>query len=242
MLVDPNQYRELATTPEQQLALAVILTAIEDLQSSDEIDRWEAHEFFLQPKGEWADMRRFYFDVVGVDHEKVHAHLVATLEPPERPDRKWTYEEIGDHLPRDRVFRTHYICDLTGLNHEQVHSRLQHLKRVGRVVQVDRGVYCHPDHEAAWRAKEAEKIETESKRPVLIEFKGFDAPPDVPQAGPTQIAILRALRDGRETIREIGFDVELGPNALKCALDRLIERGIVVKDGPRYRIVQHAAA
>lgn len=70
----PTSYTE-GTTPEQALAVAVILQAISDLQSKDEQERFEAHEFFLQPKGPWADMRRFYFQAVRLDDDWLHAHL-----------------------------------------------------------------------------------------------------------------------------------------------------------------------
>lgn len=235
MLADPN-VQPRPFLPEQELAFAVIMQAIEDLESSDEQLRWEAHEFFLQPKGPSAEMRAFFFEAVGLDHEAVYQALTGKLEPPERPMRKWTFDEIGDYMPRDRAFRAGDICDLTGLRHDQVHSRLQHLKRLGRVVQLDRGVYCHPDYEATWRAENVRLIEA----PTHTAFSGFDDKNE--RLGPTQRAILAAMQDGRETIREIGWDVHLDFNALKCALDRLVDRGIVVKDGPKYHIVQDAAA
>lgn len=230
----PTSWGE-GTTPEQALAVAVILTAIQDLQSNDEQDRWEAHEFFLQPKGPWAEMRRFYFQAVNLDDVWLQQYLSARLNPPERPYRKWTYMSLLDVLPTDRTFTAADVCELTDLNLPQVNSKMQSLKNHGHVVRLDHGVYCVPAFEARWRQKEAEAIETQN-RPTHTPFVGFDVPARSP-TGPTQKVVLDALRAGRETIREIGWDVEMDFNSLKCALDRLIARGLVEKDGPRYRLV-----
>ncbi|MCB1470055.1 MAG: hypothetical protein KDK08_23585 [Rhizobiaceae bacterium] len=52
---------------------------------------------------------------------------------------------------------------------------------------------------------------------------------------PVQELILEALRNGRETVREVGFDV---PSAvIRETLDALVARGLATKDGPRYRLV-----
>ena len=51
---------------------------------------------------------------------------------------------------------------------------------------------------------------------------------------PVEELILDALRNGRGTVREVGFDV---PSAvIRETLDALVARGLVVKDGPRYRL------
>lgn len=231
----PTSYGE-GTTPEQALAVAVIMQAIQDLQSKDEQDRFEAHEFFLQPKGPWADMRRFYFQAVSLDDDWLHEHLDRRLEPPERPERKWSYHELAEVLPTDRVFRAGDLQKITDLPTGKITSKLQILMTQDRVVRVGQGVYCVPEFEAIWRARQAEAIEA-------IETSSKSTPTFAAiQTGPTQDAILAALRAGRETIREIGWDVEKDFNALKCALDRLIDRGLVEKNGPRYRIVQDTAA
>ena len=226
------------TTPEQALAVAVILQAVEDLGSEDETERFEAHEFFLQPKGPWAEMRRFYFQAVSLDEEWLHAHFAARLEPPERPDKKWTFLEIGEVLPTNRAFTAADLCSLTGLVSSQVASRLQHLRRHGRLVTLAHGVYCVPEFEATWRSEQAKAIQVQSAH---TPFKGFDVEPVQRRTGPTQQAILDCLRDGRETIREIGWDMEMDYNTLKCALDRLIARGLVEKDGQKYRLVPQSA-
>jgi len=225
----PTSYTE-GTTPEQALAVAVILQAISDLQSKDEQERFEAHEFFLQPKGPWADMRRFYFQAVRLDDEWLHEHLSARLEPPERPDKKWSYHEIGDALPTDRSFTSGDLAKITGLPTGKLTSKLQILREQGRVVRLEVGRYCVPEYEDTWRARQAAAIE--AGKPKHTPFAGFDAP--------VQEQVLDALRNGRETVREVGFDV---PSAnVRETLDTLVARGVVEKDGPKYRIVQDAAA
>ncbi|MBF9030635.1 hypothetical protein HKCCE3408_09525 [Rhodobacterales bacterium HKCCE3408] len=87
---DPTLHKSPKFTPEQHLAFAVVMQAIEELNSSDERVKFEAHEFFLQPSGPWADMRRFYFDALDLNDDYVHASLTARLDPPERPHKKWT--------------------------------------------------------------------------------------------------------------------------------------------------------
>lgn len=133
------------TTPEQALAAAVILRAVEDLTSKDEQDRWEAAEFFFQPRGPWADMRRFYFDAIGVDGEVVHQHFAATLEPPERPDKVWNAEEVLDILPRDAAFSYRSHVHRTTLTAPQFQNRINHLITLGHLVRLVPGLFCVPE-------------------------------------------------------------------------------------------------
>lgn len=60
------------------------------------------------------------------------------------------------------------------------------------------------------------------------------SPPKRPEFD-VETQVVEALRNGRETVREVGFDV---PSAvIRETLDRLVARGLVEKDGPRYRLV-----
>lgn len=85
---------------------------------------------------------------------------------------------------------------------------------------------------ALW-AREKEPVAT-TERPRV---RSVSQPPPRPFAPeqPVEELILDALRNGRETVREVGFDV---PSAvIRETLDALVARGLVEKDGPRYRLV-----
>lgn len=145
-------------TPEQELALAVVLRAVEDLDCSDEQERFEAHEFFLQPKGPWADMRRFYFALLGLEDEWLHEHLTARLTAPERPERKWSFEEIYAFLPRNRAVTTDELAKLTGLMPGQVINRLTPLRQKGLIVSPRKTLWVVAEFEAEWRELDAAEL------------------------------------------------------------------------------------
>ncbi len=71
-----SETRFRSATPELELIFAVVKLAVDDLESNDEQVRFEANEFFLQPRGGWADMRRYYFSLLGLDEERVVEALV----------------------------------------------------------------------------------------------------------------------------------------------------------------------
>ncbi|TCP59768.1 hypothetical protein EV663_11664 [Rhodovulum bhavnagarense] len=128
--------------PEQALAAAVVLRALEDLGSSDETERFEAHEWFLQRRGPWAASRRFWLTLAGLDEEQVHDFLTRHLDPPERPEKSWTYMEIFDILPTDRPFTYQSEVHRTTLHVSQFQTRIANLIKVGAVVRLEPGVFC----------------------------------------------------------------------------------------------------
>lgn len=136
--------------PEQSLAAAVIIQAIHDLESRNEVARFEAHEFFLQESGPWADMRRFYFQAIQIDEAVVHEAFKQRLDPPERPEKKCTAQEVAAATPRNRTFKAKEMQRLTGLSYLQMGSRIQALMNAGEIVRVERGIYCHASYEATY--------------------------------------------------------------------------------------------
>jgi hypothetical protein len=201
-----------ATTPEQALAVAVILQAVSDLTSKDEQERFEAHEFFLQPKGSWAYWRRFYFQAVNLDDEWLRQHLEHRLTPPERPDRKWTYQEVLEILPRDRAFTSADEAKNTSLHPTQFNTRIQFLIRAGDVVRLEPGLFCVTEFEDQYRRD----------KPVILD-------------GTTpQNKVLAALQDGPLTAREIQIATETGHWEM---LRVMVEKGLIEKDGTKYQLV-----
>lgn len=147
------------TTPEQALAAAVVLRAIEDLGSKDETERFEAAEFLLQPRGPWAESRRFFFGVIGVDDEVVREYYAAHLEPPERPDKAWTYEEVLDMLPRDEAFTYRSHVHRTTLTANQFQNRINHLLTLGHLVRLEPGLFCVPEFVETYWERRRDAIE-----------------------------------------------------------------------------------
>jgi len=212
--------RQVAS-PEQELCFAVVKLAIEDLTSSDEQACFEAHEFMFQKHGGWADMRRMYFDQLGLDEESVQAKLAHLCDPPERPEKAWTMLEVYEVLP-ETPFKAADIGNVVGLRYSQMTARFQHLMRMGLLTRLDRGLFIRTDCHQAW-------VDS-----VVAEV------PDDPEPGPTQrsqASLLDVLKEGPKTIREIGFafDGELSVDAIRQRLDRAKYRGLVEKEGPKWR-------
>ena len=115
--------RQVAS-PEQELCFAVVKLAIEDLESPDEEARYEAHEFMFQKYGGWANMRRMYFDLLGLDEEPVQAKLAHLCDPPERPEKKWTQMEVYEVMPVHPV-KAKDIANVVGLRYSQITARFQ---------------------------------------------------------------------------------------------------------------------
>lgn len=156
MAVDLSRLNHLSCfeglSPEQAVCVAVIVQALHDLESKDEVARFEAHEFFLQKSGAWADMRRFYFQAIQIDEQVVHEALKQRLDPPERPEKKWTAQEIAQIIPHTRTFTAKEIQHVTGLSNTQTGSRLQVLTKANEVARIAPGTYCHISFVAAYHA------------------------------------------------------------------------------------------
>ena len=211
-------------TPEQALAVAVIFQAIADLQSSDELVRFEAHEFFLQPKGPWADMRKFYFAAVDLDDEWLREHLEHRLEPPERPNKKWSYFEVAEIVPTDRAFTSTELARRTSLHTSQMSTRLNILVKQGALVRLDPGTYCVPGIEEAYRHRVVDTTK--------------ELPDDLGGRTPGQNLVLKALRDGPMTAREI--QIKTGGGSYDV-LRVMVRTGLLLKDGTRYYLAPQSA-
>jgi len=208
--------------PEQALCLAVILHALDDLNSKDEEARFEAKEFFMQPKGPWAESRRFFFSAVQIDDEWIREEVMKRYEPEERPDKQWTYLEIAETAPKDRSFTKQDVCDWTGLNRVEVNSRLQHCVQRGLLVKPTKGYWCKPEF-------------AETAQQQLLDKAYADQP--------LRDRVLTALYAGETTIRELGFrfDGEVGHDKIREALYRLIDQGLVQREGPMFSRVLETA-
>ncbi len=205
--------------PSRALLAAVVLQAVDDLTASDEAIRWEAHEFFLQPRGGWAEMRRFYFDALGLNEGKVLASLAPRLSAPERPEKKWTADDLLALLPKEQ-FAARAMMRATRCGYSQVRGWLETLKVRGLVVQTGRGQFCRAD--------------CYTPQPKLL-----SPPPPPPPAPPTpkpdaRSIILDTLLDGPKTIREINFVLngEINPEAIRAHLKRAVEECVVDYDIP----------
>lgn len=210
-----SETRFKTATPELELIFAVVRQSVEDLTSSDEEARWEAHEFWMQPKGPWAESRRLYLTLLGLDEGRILHALRDRLDPPERPERKqkkWTMLEVYEIMP-EGAFKAKEIADIVGMRYSQMTGRFQHLLSMGKIVRVDRGVFVRADCYDAWRAAQLE---------VCVKK------PEPPKS------LIDALRDGPKTVREIGFafDGELSVDAIRRRLAKSEASGLVEKQGP----------
>lgn len=201
--------RGAMVTPESALLSAIILKAVEDLTSNDDTVRFEAHEFFLQKKGPWADSRRHLFDAAGLDEEAVCNTLSRKLTPPEKPVRKWSSDDIYESMP-DHPVEARDLLRSLGVRTALVTSRLQHLVKRGLVMRVGIGQYIRSDKFDAWDAKRP------MPKPALA------------------VQIESHLRDTGEalTIRQLGFvfDGDYGSDAIRTALKSLAAEGRVKCD------------
>ncbi|MBA3911121.1 MAG: hypothetical protein C0524_14915 [Rhodobacter sp.] len=130
--------------PERALLAAIVLQAIEDLDDPDETARYEAHEFFLQPRGGWADQRRFFFDALGLDERRVLASLRPRLSPPERPEVRLTFDVLYRDLPRV-PFSISDLIRKHRRGYSQLRGLIQTCEDKGLVVPTGRGVFCRVD-------------------------------------------------------------------------------------------------
>jgi len=218
MIESETQFR--SATPELELIFAVVKLAVDDLESNDEQVRFEANEFFLQPRGGWANMRRYYFSLLGLNEERVVEALRDRLDPPERPERKpktWTMMDVYEVLP-EGDFKAKDIADIVGMRYSQMTGRFQHLMRMGLIMRVDRGVFVRADCYDAWH--EAQLQELCPKEPE---------PPK---------SLMDALRDGPKTIREIGFAMDglLAVDGITRRLEKAEASGLVNKQGPLWSL------
>jgi hypothetical protein len=206
--------------PERALFSAIVLQAVDDLSVSDETVRWEAHEFFMQPRGGWADSRRFFFDALGLDERKVLAKLASRLSPPERPKQpevRQTYDVLYHDLPR-HPFSISDLGRTLRRGYAQLRNLVQMMEDKGLVVRMARGVFCRTD--------------------------SLPPPPAPPTPKPdARRIILDTLLDGPKTIREINFalDGEIDNNAIREHLKRAVEECVVDYDIPFWSLRKIAA-
>lgn len=198
--------------PERALFSAVILQAVDDLSDKDETVRFEAHEFFLQQHGGWADKRRFFFGALGLDEARVLAAIAPRLSPPERPEKRWTAEDLLDVLP-NKPFSATALAGSLRRGYAQVRGLLQTLEQKGFVVRTGRGKFCRTDcHQPAPAPK---------------------APsPD------WRLRVLDALRDGPKSIRaiNIALDGELGIDHIRAHLKAALAEGHVSYELPNWSL------
>ena len=213
--------------PCRALLAAVVLQAVDDLSASDETIRWEAHEFFLQPHGGWADMRRFLFDALALNEGKVLASLASRLSPPERPDKRLVADDLFALLPNE-PFSTRAMMRLTRCGYSQVRGWIESLKVRGVVVQIGRGQFCRLTCYTPPIPRTAPPSKTKAPSP--------------PKRNVLRL-VLDALHDGPKTIREIGFatDGQFDSTTIRTHLKRAVEEGVVEHDIPFWFLKKIAA-
>lgn len=214
-----------SNAPERALLAAVVLQAVMDLDDLDETVRFEAHEFFLQRRGGWADQRRFFFDALGLDEGKVLAELETRFAPPERPKVRLTYDVLHRDLPRV-PFSALSIAKKTRRGYTQIRGFLQTMEDKGLVVRTGRGEFCRTD--------------------CLPPPPAPPTPKPTPKSTPKPDArriILETLLDGPKTIREINFalDGEIDNHAIREHLKRAAEECVVDYDIPYWSLRKIAA-
>ena len=140
--------------------------------------------------------------------------------------------------------RRHW-CLIADVDPDELRGHIIDILEGNRDITLEENTYRLNGHDIAqalWAKEKARHIAfLDDAREKIAARK---AQPEAAQPKPTperqtaldvQRRTLDALRNGRETVRELGFDVPA--SNLRVILDRMVERGIVEKDGPRYRLV-----
>lgn len=76
---DPSTFRVVAASPEQTLIVAILLQALEDLQSPHEHISAQAVTFWSARGGEWAQYRRHLLSLLGLDDDAVMPRVRALI-------------------------------------------------------------------------------------------------------------------------------------------------------------------
>ena len=201
------------TSPEHLLWTDVVTQAIRDLKSRDEVERYEAHEFFMQPKGPWAESRRHIFRLLDIDDEAFRGLLQRAKrlptdlsEMPERPTslthdgfipvagagtKAWTAEQVARILP-DGQFKVGELRERTRLDYTILASRLHSLKKQGVVIACGDGYF----EKKAWVEAGRPTPEVDTTDTLFL-----DDTPEFP-------SIIHALRDAPRTVSQLSYVVE----------------------------------
>lgn len=202
------------STPAALLA-AVVLQAIEDLDSTLPLERWEAIEFFAAPDGPWAEQRRLYFDALGLDEAKVQGQLAERLIRFEKPAERLTAGVLYRDLPKTPFSATSLAGSLRR-GYAQVRGLLQTLEQRGLVVRTGRGEFCRADS-----------------------YQPAPAPAPKALAPDWRLLVLDTLRDGPKSIRaiNIALEGELGTDRIRALLKEAEAQGLVRYDLPDWELV-----
>ncbi len=201
------------------LAQAVIRSAVLDLFSKSlagatdadaSIERHHAMRFLTATgNDDWAMARRVWCFFADVDPDRLRSRIVDVLEGRrdiEAPDETIPYRLNGHGIAR----------------------QLWAGEKVRQAAHIDDARRQVEERHAAHRTQAEAALPKPAPQPK---------PAPKPQQPKIDVEkqILEALRNGRETAREVGFDV---PSAvIRETLDALVARGLATKDGPRYRLV-----
>ena len=133
--------------PSHALLVAVVVQAVDDLDSPYPVVKYEANRFFREPVGGWAEMRRFYFGALGLDEGKALAaieHRFSDVEPPT------TYfdasvDDVLALLPRES-FTAVQVAEILGVRYNKASSHFQVLMRHGKIKRFARGLFARHDY------------------------------------------------------------------------------------------------
>ncbi|WFE74253.1 helix-turn-helix domain-containing protein [Roseinatronobacter sp. S2] len=223
---DPTCFRPEITSKEVGLLVAVLQRAIDDLGDPDDVVAFEAHEFFLQPRGPWAQSRRDLLDALGLDEEAVLTRLRPRFRNP-APERPFKRDEasgsswlaILDAMPHDDVTTSMQLARHLKLSSCVVNARLHHLKDKGLVRRVRRGEWCRAG------------VDLLGPPPAPKPKK----PPAPPSA---EKRLLDALHADALTVRELVFalDGDVGQDRILNLLRSLEARRMIERDDTRWRL------
>jgi hypothetical protein len=211
------------TNPSHELLIAVMVQAVEDLGSADEMTAWEAHEFWLQERGAWAESRAFFLGALGLNEDAVRRGLRGKLQnpPPERPERfserPSNYRRILSAIPADETVTASQVAARLDLHPSDVAPKLHWLRARGDLIRIRRGVFARAD-------------------------SGIE--PD-PEPVPLEDKILAILREHDvRSIRQIGFDLEgeVDTATIRRCLGSLVARRLVISESPDFRLAPDCAS
>lgn len=151
--------RKNTATAHKNLLCAVVTQAVEDLTSIVEEERFEAHQF-IWATGSWAESRKLYFDLLGLDEKTVQDSLMDRFDPPERKPRSWTLDDVLAVLPPTE-FKAVYLRAKHGITRNRSAAILQRMVAKNMVKRTGLGTFIRADLYDLWHKDVMASIVTE---------------------------------------------------------------------------------
>jgi len=125
---DPTHDHDGASSPEQDLIVAILLQALRDLSCEDKAARDEAALFWSARSGEWARHRRLLLSCLGIDDDAALdriRHLIPHIDEPDQDAPAPRREVVWRKSPTEvRVLRVKAILPAHDFTADWIAERL----------------------------------------------------------------------------------------------------------------------